>query len=179
MRLVRAFVAAALVVLTITPAAVLAQGLEMTTDFPAVVADPGATVRFPVTVTTDTPERVDLTVVEQPEGWDTSLRGEGSTISAVTTGSNPEVPGEISADVHRRGDRSRGRRAGSSQVVIEGSRRHRQHHAHRARHHHRRAAARIGDHGRRLPQPARRHHFHLPLRSDADQQHEHATDVQP
>ena len=120
MRLVRAFVAAALVVLTITPAAVLAQGLEMTTAFPAVVADPGATVRFPITVTTDSPERVDLTVVEQPDGWETSLRGEGSTISAVTTGSNPEVPGEISAEFTAEVTVPDDVAPGSSQVVIEG-----------------------------------------------------------
>ena len=97
MRLVRAFVAAALVVLTITPAAVLAQGLEMTTDFPAVVADPGATVRFPVTVTTDTPERVDLTVVEQPEGWDDQPAWRRVHDQRRLHGPNPEVAGEISA----------------------------------------------------------------------------------
>ena len=96
MRLVRAFMAAALVVMVIAPTAVLAQGLTMTTAFPAVVADPGATVRFPITVTTDTPERVDLTVTSQPDGWDVSLRGAGSTVSAVSTAANPDVAGQIS-----------------------------------------------------------------------------------
>ena len=96
MRLVRAFMAAALVVMAVAPTAVLAQGLTMTTNFPAVVADAGATVQFPVTVSTDTPERVDLTIVSQPEGWDTSLRGAGSTVTAVSTAANPEVAVQIS-----------------------------------------------------------------------------------
>ncbi len=120
MRLVRAFMAAAVVVLTITPAAALAQGLEMTTAFPAVVADPGASVRFPVTVTTDTPERVDLTVVSQPEGWETAFRGEGSTISAVSTTRNPEIVGEISAAFTAEIAVPDDVQPGSNQVVIEG-----------------------------------------------------------
>ncbi|MEX2547062.1 MAG: NEW3 domain-containing protein [Chloroflexota bacterium] len=121
MRLMRAFVAAALVVLAVAPAAVFAQGpLEMTTDFPSVVADPGATVRFPITVTTDTAQRVDLTVIGQPDGWETSLRGAGSTIAAVFTSSNPEVPGEISAEFTAEVTVPDDVGAGSNQVVIEG-----------------------------------------------------------
>ena len=120
MRLVRAFVAAALVVMAIAPTAVLAQGLTMTTAFPAVVADPGATVRFATTVTTDTPERVDLTVTSQPEGWDVSLRGGGSTVSAVTTAANPDVAGQISAEFTAEVTVPEDVAAGTSEVVIEG-----------------------------------------------------------
>ncbi len=120
MRLVRAFMAAALVVMAIAPTAVLAQGLTMTTAFPAVVADPGATVRFPVTVTTDTPERVDLTVVTQPEGWDISLRGAGSTVSAVSTAANPEVAGQISGEFTAEVTVPEDVAAGTNEVVIEG-----------------------------------------------------------
>ncbi len=120
MRLVRAFVAAAVIGLAVAPAVVLAQGLEMTTDFPSVVADPGATVRFPISVTTDTPERVDLTVTGLPDGWETSLRGAGSTIAAVFTSSNPEVAGEISAEFTAEVTLPDTVGAGSNQVVIEG-----------------------------------------------------------
>jgi uncharacterized membrane protein len=120
MRLVRAFMAAAVVVMAIAPTAVLAQGLTMTTAFPAVVADPGATVRFPVTVLTDTPERVDLTVVSQPEGWETSFRGEGSTVTAVTTAANPDVAGQISAEVTAEIAVPESVQPGSNQVVVEG-----------------------------------------------------------
>ena len=120
MRLVRAFMAAALVVMAIAPTAVLAQGLTMVTAFPAVVADPGATVRFPVTVTTDTPERVDLTIVTQPDGWEISLRGAGSTVSAVSTAANPEVAGQISGEFTAEVTVPEDVAAGINEVVIEG-----------------------------------------------------------
>jgi uncharacterized membrane protein len=120
MRLVRAFMAAALVVMAVAPAAVLAQGLTMTTAFPAVVADPGATVQFPITVTTDTPERVDLTIVSQPDGWDTSLRGAGSTVSAVSTAANPEVAGQISGTFTAEVTVPEDVTEGTNEVVIEG-----------------------------------------------------------
>ncbi len=68
MRVLRASLAAFLLVLGVVPAA-LAQGpLEILTAYPAVVADPGATVTFPSTVLTDTSERVDLSV-DQPARW--------------------------------------------------------------------------------------------------------------
>lgn len=95
MRVLRAAAAALLVALTIAPA-VLAQGpLEMFTAYPAVTADPGSTPKFPVTVITDTAQRVDLTVVSAPDGWDVTLRGAGSTVSAVFTAANPDVPTQI------------------------------------------------------------------------------------
>ncbi len=121
MRMVRAFLAAAVVVMAIAPAAVLAQGpLEMTTAFPSVVADPGATVNFPVTVITDTAQRVDLRVVSQPEGWSTTLRGGGSTIAAVTTSPNPDLTTEISAKFTAEVELPETVAPGPGQVVIEG-----------------------------------------------------------
>lgn len=120
MRFVRAFLAAVVVILVIVPAAALAQGpLNLTTPFPSVVADPGATAQFTITVHTDVPERVDLSVVGQPTGWDTILRGGGSTIAAVTTSANPDVPteiiGQFTAEVAIPEDSG----AGANQVVIE------------------------------------------------------------
>lgn len=120
MRIVRAFVAAALVVMAISPAVVLAATLEMTTAFPSVVADPGATVTFATKVITDTPERVDLRIVSQPEGWDTTLRGAGSTIAAVTTTADPDVPTEISADFTAEVKVPDTVTPGPGQIVIEG-----------------------------------------------------------
>jgi uncharacterized membrane protein len=97
MRVVRAGLAALLIVLAVV-APVTAQGpLELTSPFPAVVADPGATATFNVTVTTDVPQRVDLAVTAQPDGWDTTLRGGGSTIAAVFTSADPELGGQIGA----------------------------------------------------------------------------------
>lgn len=121
MRLLRASLAALLVGMIIAPAAVLAQGpLELTTPFPSVVADPGATAKFVVGVDTDTAQRVDLTVVSQPTGWSTRLRGGGSTIAAVFTTTTTDVPprthAEFSAEVSVPADVT----PGTNQVVIEG-----------------------------------------------------------
>jgi uncharacterized membrane protein len=64
-------------------------GLTITTPFPAVTVDPGATAKFDVTFSTPTPERVDITITGTPDGWTSRMRGAGSTISAVTTSSTP------------------------------------------------------------------------------------------
>jgi uncharacterized repeat protein (TIGR01451 family) len=85
MRLLRASLAATLLVIGLVPSIAMAAGTTMSTPYPSVVADPGTTVKFPITVQPDTPERVDLTVTSQPDGWDTRLQGGGSTIAAVTT----------------------------------------------------------------------------------------------
>jgi uncharacterized membrane protein len=85
MRVLRASLAAFLLVVGLLPATVLAAGVQMTTPYPSVVADPGSSAKFPVTVTTDTPQRVNLTVASAPQGWDVRLQGGGSTIAAVTT----------------------------------------------------------------------------------------------
>jgi uncharacterized membrane protein len=69
----------------LVPAAFAAGPLDMSTPYPSVIADPGTTVKFPVTVTTAVPQRVDLSVTGQPQGWNTRLAGGGSTIAAVTT----------------------------------------------------------------------------------------------
>ena len=99
MRVLRAGAAALLLGLMLAPAA-LAQGpLEMTTAYPAVTADPGSTVRFPVTVTTDAPGRVDLSVTSLPDGWTVRLRGAGSTISAVNTNPVPIASGSSTTQI--------------------------------------------------------------------------------
>ena len=120
MRLVRAVLAAAVVVLAAVPVA-LAQGpIQMTTAFPSVVADPGAAVTFPIRVTTDAPETVDLTVSQQPDGWNTVLRGGGSTIAALSTSPNPDAgganTGDFTAEVSVPDDVA----PGSNQIVIDG-----------------------------------------------------------
>lgn len=121
MRLLRASLAALLVGMIIAPAAVLAQGpLELTTPFPSIVADPGATAKFVVGVDTDTPGRVDLTVVSQPTGWTTRLRGGGSTIAAVFTTTTTDVPPRIHAEFTAEVAVPADVTPGTNQVVIEG-----------------------------------------------------------
>jgi len=120
MRVLRAGAAAMLLGLMLAPAA-LAQGpLEMTTAYPAVTADPGSTVRFPMTVITDVAGRVDLTVTGQPDGWSVRMRGGGSTVSAVTTAPNADIVGQISAAVTAEVDVPAEATAGHNQIVVQG-----------------------------------------------------------
>jgi uncharacterized membrane protein len=119
MRVVRAGLAAIILIVALAPVAA-AQGLQLITAYPSVVADPGGTAEFEVTVLTDTAERVDLTVTQQPEGWTTRLRGAGSTISAVTTAPDPEANNQIQATFTAEVDVPAEVGAGSNQVIIEG-----------------------------------------------------------
>jgi uncharacterized membrane protein len=91
----------------------------MTTPFPAVVADPGATAEFNVTVTTDVSQRVDLSVLNQPEGWTTSLRGGGSTIAAVFTAPNAEQADRIMAEFTVEVAVPEDAAPGANQVVVQ------------------------------------------------------------
>ncbi len=119
MRVVRAGLAAVLLIVALAPVA-MAQGLQIITAYPSVVADPGGTAEFEVTVLTDTAERVDLTVTQQPDGWTTLLRGGGSTISAVTTAPDPEANDQIQATFTAEIDVPADAGPGNNQVIIEG-----------------------------------------------------------
>src|SRR5688500_251695 len=79
------------------PPVALAQGLSVTTAYPSVTVDPGGSASFPLVVTTDVPERVDLELVTVPEGWEARLRGGGSTVEAVYT--TVDEPPEVSLEV--------------------------------------------------------------------------------
>ena len=59
--------------------------ITLTTPYPAVAASPGSTVNFDISITTDTPDRVDLTVTGAPAEWTATLRGGGFTVDGVET----------------------------------------------------------------------------------------------
>jgi uncharacterized membrane protein len=124
MRLLRSSFAALVLAMAALPAAltpVAAAGpLEMTTPFPSVVSDPGSSGTFVVNVATDVSTRVDLSVVAQPPNWVTRLRGAGSTISAVWTTANADVPTTFTAEYNVEVTVPADAQPGSSQVVIEG-----------------------------------------------------------
>lgn len=87
-----AIAAGALPLLVVLAAPVQAAGLSITTPYPAVQADPGGTVRFPLTVTSTTPERVDLTVTQVQQGFEATFRGGGSTVDSVYTNGSLSSP---------------------------------------------------------------------------------------
>jgi len=115
LRLFRPLLAGLLGASLLLPGTAFAQGLQITTRYPAVTVDPGATAIFPLTITTDLPERVDLAVVQAPGGWTARVRGGGSTIEAVFTGG--EEPPEATLEVEVPEDAA----PGSQQVVLEAS----------------------------------------------------------
>jgi uncharacterized membrane protein len=124
MRLLRPTLAALFMAMCLLPAALLpvvAQtDLSMTTSFPSVVADPGADVTFIVNVRTPVSTRVNLSVLNQPEGWSTRLRGGGSTIAAVTTTASDEQPGVFAAQFNVEVTVPADVQPGSNQVIIQG-----------------------------------------------------------
>jgi uncharacterized repeat protein (TIGR01451 family) len=124
MRVLRAGAVALLLGLTLAPAALADGPLTLSTNYPAITADPGSTVRFPITVVTDTPTRVDISVTTAPAGWTVRLRGAGSTISALNTTPTPissgsttnQIQGTFTAEVTVPADVA----PGSNQVVVTG-----------------------------------------------------------
>src|SRR4051794_38439725 len=63
-----------------TPSPVLA----LTTPYPAVLVEPGSTVKLDLSATAPEAQRMDLTVDGLPDGWKDALRGGGFVISGVT-----------------------------------------------------------------------------------------------
>ena len=62
--------------------------LTISTTYPSIAVDPGGTATFPLQVTSPTVERVDLTVIGRPEGFETTFKGGGSSWAA----SRPPAP---------------------------------------------------------------------------------------
>lgn len=79
-----------------TPAAAQS-GLAITTPFPAVSVQPGASVSFELTVSAAETLRVDLAVEDLPEGWTASLSGGGNEVHSVHVASG--APATVTLDV--------------------------------------------------------------------------------
>jgi len=112
-RLIRALAIGSLILLAIPSTTLAAESVQLSTPYPGVVVPPGEKVSFPVTVRTDTSDRVNLRVAEAPDGWTTSLRGEGFVVDSVQTSGNDPV--ELTLDVTVPDDAT----AGTSRVVVE------------------------------------------------------------
>jgi uncharacterized repeat protein (TIGR01451 family) len=82
-RIAAAIAAAALVLLPLAPSVAAADGLDLTTSYPAVAVAPGAHVSFDVDVTSTTTTRVGLSLSGTPAGWTATINGGGNVIDAV------------------------------------------------------------------------------------------------
>ena len=81
----------------LVPTVAGADPLSVTTPYPSVAAQPGASVSFPITITTDAPRTVALTVDGIPGGGSARLTGGGFTVDAVQAESGK--PATVSLDV--------------------------------------------------------------------------------
>lgn len=87
----------AVALLTVGPAPIAAQGVMLSTPYPSVSVEPGATANFDLNVHADEPVRVDLSVDGVPEGWTAVVRGGGREVSSVFA--DPDEPPELSLDL--------------------------------------------------------------------------------
>lgn len=107
----RMFVASivGLVMLAAAPGMSAAGEITLSTPFPAIAVAPGSAPSFEISVTTQDPGRVALTVGTVPTGWTAVLRGGGFTIDGVESdGStatkitlNVTVPGDAAEGTKR------------------------------------------------------------------------------
>ncbi|HXF37698.1 MAG TPA: NEW3 domain-containing protein [Actinomycetota bacterium] len=91
-----------------------AQGLEITTPYPAVVVGPGDGVALDLDVTAPGRQRVDLAVRRVPPGWDATLRGGGFVVGGVFT--DPRDPPRVELQVEVPPDA----RPGTYAIVVTG-----------------------------------------------------------
>lgn len=92
-----------------------AAAFELSTDYPGVAVGPGETTSFALDVTSDRRERVDLSVVEAPAGWGTTLRGGGLQVSSVFT--DPESPPAVELEIRVPADAA----PGGFRIVVQGA----------------------------------------------------------
>ncbi len=91
-----ALLIAALLVLTSTTA-LAAGGVAVTTTYPLVAVEPGASVTFPLTVTATSTEVVALDLTGLPAGWTARFTGGGFTVDGVLAG--PGAPATATLDL--------------------------------------------------------------------------------
>lgn len=81
----------------LVPVALAAEGLSLTTPYPAVTVTPGTSVSLDLTVEADEAARVELTLSGVPSTWTAELRGGGFVVGAVEV--NGSDPTEVRLDV--------------------------------------------------------------------------------
>jgi uncharacterized membrane protein len=92
-----ALVISALVLPIFAPTVGAANGLDVTTPYPAVAVAPGNKVSFDLTVTSTRAADIALSLAGTPSGWTASLIGGGNVVDAVAAA--PGKPGTVRLDV--------------------------------------------------------------------------------
>jgi uncharacterized membrane protein len=100
--------------LPVAPSALAAQGLTLTTAYPALTVSPGTTASFDLKVQTTAPARINLALSGVPASWSAELHGGGFVISAVQT--DGKAAADVRLDVDIPEDAT-----GSTQLVVTAS----------------------------------------------------------
>lgn len=83
-----------------------AQAVSLTTPYPSIDVEAGGSVSLNLHVHSSVRQRVDLEVVDFPDGWTATLRGGGFVIGSVTA--DPDDPPKVTLDVNVPVDASQG-----------------------------------------------------------------------
>ena len=81
------------------PGALAANGLTMTTPYPAVTVSPGTQVSFDLSLETTNAARIDLAVSGAPSSWKATLHGGGYVVGAVQTDGTKATVVRLDVDV--------------------------------------------------------------------------------
>jgi uncharacterized membrane protein len=101
-----ALVISSLVLTVLAPSISAANGLEVTTPYPAVAVAPGNKVSFELQVEHIRQSDIALSLAGVPSGWTASLVGGGYVVDGVAV--SPGTPGEVRLDVNVPADASDG-----------------------------------------------------------------------
>lgn len=93
---------------------VAAEEPVLSTPYPSVAVQPGATASFDLAVSAAVPVRVDLSLEGVPEGWAAALRGGGSEVSSVFA--DPAEPPEVTLEIEVPEDAGEG----TSRITVVG-----------------------------------------------------------
>jgi uncharacterized membrane protein len=94
-----------------------AGGVTVTTPFPAVVAEPGSSATFNLTIDVPSAQRVDLRAEGVPAGWTAQFRGGGSVVDGAYV--DPKTPPAVALSVTIPKDATAG--ASTIRVVATGT----------------------------------------------------------
>jgi uncharacterized membrane protein len=99
----------------LAPTALAAGGLTITTQYPAVVAEPGSTSSFALTIDVTSAQQVALKATGVPDGWTARFRGGGLTIDGAYV--QPKKSPDVTLDV----EIPDGTAPGSHTIVVVGN----------------------------------------------------------
>ena len=95
------------------PLVTAANGLTVTTPFPAVVVEPGTTASFQLSISVATARRVDLKAVGVPSGWTARFQGGGLVVDGAYV--DPKTASTVTLDVQI----PAGTAAGTSTISVQ------------------------------------------------------------